>query len=216
MAAYRRHRRLAGRFDAPKALLAWFGKNRRELPWRESRDPYRIWVAEVLLQQTRVATAVRYYDEFLRRFPTIAALARASEGEVLKAWEGAGYYGRARNLRRAAKEVVLRHGGELPKEVEPLRELPGIGPYVAAAIASLAFDAPVAALEANGVRVLSRFLGVRDNVTTAATQRELRSALQGWVARGPSGQINEAVMELGETICAPREPQCHVCPLATG
>jgi A/G-specific adenine glycosylase len=216
MAANRRRVRVVGPFDAPRALRDWFATNRRDLPWRKNRDPYRIWVAEVLLQQTRVATAGRYYGPFLRQFPTVAALARASEGEVLKAWEGAGYYGRARNLRRAAREIVLRHGGKLPTEVEALQELPGVGPYVAAAVASLAFDAPVAALEANGVRVLSRFLGVRDDVTTAATQGQLRSALQGWVAAGPSGRTNEAVMELGEIVCAPRDPQCPVCPLAAG
>ncbi|MCI4322509.1 MAG: A/G-specific adenine glycosylase [Thermoplasmata archaeon] len=216
MAENRRRVSEARRFDASNALLHWFESHRRELPWRESRDPYRVWIAEVLLQQTRVATAVRYYDRFLRQFPTVQALARASEGQVLKAWEGAGYYGRARNLRRAAQEIVRRHGGKLPQDVEALEELPGFGPYTAAAVGSLAFGLPVAALEANGMRVLSRYFGIRGDVTLAPNQRRLRSALQGWVHQGPSGPMNEAVMELGETVCAPQSPRCPECPLERG
>jgi A/G-specific adenine glycosylase len=216
MAATRRRGSGTRRFDAPTALLPWFRAHRRELPWRQRRDPYRIWIAEVLLQQTRIATAVRYYDRFLRQFPTLQALAGASEGQVLKAWEGAGYYGRARNLRRAAQEIVRRHGGELPRDMESLRELPGFGPYIAAAVGSLAFNIPIAALEANGVRVLSRYFGIRGTVTKASTQRRLRSALQGWVEKGPSGPMNEAVMELGETVCAPQSPHCPECPLQRG
>ncbi len=198
------------------ALLAWFRGHRRDLPWRRRPTPYRIWVAEVLLQQTRVAHAARLYDRFVDRFPTVRALARASESEVLKAWEGAGYYARARRLRRAAREIVRRHAGRLPRSVEGLATLPGVGAYTARAVASLAFDRPVIALEANGIRVAARWLREERSPSSATVRQDLEEALLSVLPRAAPGAFNEAVMELGETVCLPAAPRCGVCPVAFG
>lgn len=195
------------------ALLAWFHRNRRPLPWRRRRTPYRIWVAEVLLQQTRVAQATPYYARFLREFPTVRALARASEERVLKAWEGAGYYARARHLHAAARIVVRDHGGRLPRTADELRRLPGIGPYIAAAIASLAFGAPDLALDANGRRVLARWTLEWGDPRRPEVERRLAGWARERVPAGRAGKFNEALMELGETLCLPRAPRCDVCPL---
>jgi A/G-specific adenine glycosylase len=196
------------------ALLAWFRGHRRPLPWRIRPSPYRIWVAEVLLQQTRVAQAAPYFERFVERFPTVEALARASEEDVLKAWEGAGYYARARHLHAAARRVVREFGGELPHRSAALRELPGVGPYIAAAVASLAFDEPDVALDANGLRVLARWTLERGDPRRPAVHRRL----YGWaMEHRPSaraGRFNEGLMELGETVCVPHRPRCPECPIA--
>ena len=197
-----------------RALLTWFPRHRRPLPWRRRPTPYRIWVAEVLLQQTRVAQAAPYFERFVRRFPSVRALARASEEEVLKAWEGAGYYARARHLHQAARLLVKEQDGQLPRRSEELRQLPGIGPYIAAAVASLAFHAPDVALDANGLRVLARWTLERGDPRRAT----VRARLHRWALdrRPParSGEFNEALMELGETLCLPTRPRCEACPVA--
>jgi A/G-specific adenine glycosylase len=197
------------------ALLHWFRAARRPLPWRRDRDPYRIWVAEVLLQQTRVAQAAPYFERFVRAFPTIRDLAAASEAQVLKVWQGAGYYARARNLRAAAIAVVAG-GGELPRTEAELRTLPGVGPYIASAVASLAFDEPVVALEANGLRVAARWTRTEGDVRTPRVRSRLGAVLAALLPPDAPGAFNEAVMELGETICLPRRPRCVVCPVAFG
>ncbi len=195
-------------------LLRWFDRHRRPLPWRRDRDPYRIWVAETLLQQTRVAQAAPYFERFVARFPSVRTLARAREGEVLKSWEGAGYYARARRLRHAARIVVGEHGGRLPRTVEALEQLPGVGPYTARAIASLAFDRPVVALEANGLRVAARWVREQRPLASAGVRPRLERVLASVLPSGRPGSFNEAVMELGETVCRPRAPRCPVCPVA--
>lgn len=195
-------------------LLRWFRRHRRPLPWRADRDPYRIWVAEVLLQQTRVAQAIPYYERFLRRYPSVHALAAAPLSDVLKTWEGAGYYARARHLHAAAREIVADHGGELPETVAGLESLPGIGPYIGRAIRSLAFDEPVVALEANGLRVAARWTREEGDLRSAPVRARLEGALRALLPPAHAGAFNEAVMELGETICLPVAPICEECPVA--
>ncbi len=194
-------------------LVAWYRRERRPLPWRQDRDPYRVWVAEVLLQQTRVAQATPYFERFVRRFPTVGSLARSPLEPVLKAWEGAGYYARARHLHAAARLLVARHGGSLPRDVDALERLPGIGRYIARAIASIAFGVSAVALEANGRRVAARWLLEEGDVGSSAGQRRLESALAAALGKGSAGEFNEAVMELGETLCLARRPRCAACPV---
>jgi A/G-specific adenine glycosylase len=177
-------------------LLAWFRKGARDLPWRRTRDPYAIWVSEVMLQQTQVATVIPYYERFLRRFPTVEALARARLDEVLKIWEGLGYYARARNLHRAARSLK-----SLPRTSREWLEVPGVGAYTAAAIASIAYGEPVAVFDGNVRRVLSRLRG--------------RDVLSAPPPRGNPGDSNQALMELGQRICTPRQPKCAECPLSS-
>ena len=196
------------------ALLAWYRANRRPLPWRERRDPYRIWVAEVLLQQTRVDQARPYYEHFVARFPNVRALARAPRSEVMKAWEGAGYYARARRLHAASGLLLASNGGRLPRSLDALERLPGVGRYTARAIASLAFGAPVVALEANGLRVAARWTREAGDPRTARTRYRLEAALAEELPVSDAGAFNEAVMELGETICRPHAPRCADCPVA--
>jgi A/G-specific adenine glycosylase len=195
-------------------LLRWFGAHRRPLPWRRDRDPYRIWVAEVMLQQTRVAQAVPYFERFVARFPTVRALARAPLSDVLKAWEGAGYYARARHLHAAARIVAGRLHGRLPEEPAALERLPGVGPYIARAVASIAFGRPVVAVEANGLRVAARWTRTTGDLRSPAVRRRLERALAERCPPGRAGEFNEAVMELGETVCLPLAPRCERCPVA--
>jgi A/G-specific adenine glycosylase len=197
------------------ALLEWFAFHRRPLPWRRDRDPYHLWVAEVLLQQTRVAQAVPYYERFLRAFPNVAALARAPLGRVLKVWQGAGYYARARHLHAAARRLVGESGGRLPKTVPELEQLPGIGRYIARAVASLAFDVPTVALEANGLRVAARWTREEGDVRREAVRARIERALREAIGDRPSGAFTEAIMELGETVCHPTDPDCGACPVSS-
>ncbi len=194
--------------------MAWFRHHRRPLPWRSRRDPYRIWVAEVLLQQTRVRQALPYYERFVARFPSVRALAGASRSEVLKAWEGAGYYARARRLHDAARLLVRTNGGRLPRSAGSLERLPGVGRYIARAIASLAFGEPVVALEANGLRVAARWTRETGDLGTARVRARLAAVLAAELPTPDAGPFNEAVMELGETVCLPRAPRCPDCPVA--
>ncbi|BCX05352.1 MAG: A/G-specific adenine glycosylase [Candidatus Roseilinea sp.] len=190
-------------------LLHWFKRHKRDLPWRrEPRDPYRVWLSEVMLQQTQVATVIPYFERWLKRFPTLEALAAAPLDDVLKLWEGLGYYARARNLHAAAQIVVRDYGGQLPRTVEGLMALPGIGRYTAGAIASLAFGAPAPVLDGNVRRVLSRIFGL-----ARPSEAELWALAESLLPRRRAGAFNEALMELGATICTPRAPQCAECPL---
>lgn len=187
---------------------------KRPLPWRADRDPYRIWVAEVILQQTRVAQALPYYVRFVREFPTVGALASAPLDRVLKVWEGAGYYARARHLHAAAVWLVREGDGHVPTTVAELQQLPGVGPYIARAVAAIAFDAPVIALEANGLRVGARWIRAAGDARSGPNRHRIEAALFGTMDRLPPGEFNEAIMELGETICLPTSPRCGVCPVA--
>jgi A/G-specific adenine glycosylase len=194
-----------------RPLLSWFARTRRDLPWRkEPRDPYRVWVSEVMLQQTRVEVVVPYYLRFLERFPTLSALAAASEDEVLALWSGLGYYARARNLHRAARAALARGG--LPRSAAELRELPGFGAYTAGAVASLAYGEHVAVVDGNVARVLSRVLRLRGDAAQAR-ERAWRVA-PSLLPDGRAGELNEALMELGAVVCTPRSPRCGECPLA--
>ncbi len=194
------------------AILRWYRKNRRDLPWRRTNDPYAIWVSEIMLQQTRVETVIPYYDRFLRRFPNVRSLARGRENDVLAAWSGLGYYGRARNLHQSAGLLVREHGAKIPAELADLRRLPGIGAYTAAAIASVAFDRPAAAVDGNVIRVLARIHGLRGRRNSTALRRQVNPLAEA-LAEGPHpGDWTQALMELGATICLPRAPRCESCP----
>lgn len=191
-------------------LLTWFRQNARDLPWRRTRDPYRIWVSEVMLQQTRVAAVIQRYIQFISRFPTPVALALAREQDVLALWSGLGYYRRARLLHSAAQFLVREHHGSLPQSSVELRRLPGVGDYTAAAIASIAHNEPVAVVDGNVERVLTRILGEKGNAPSAG---RLREAAQEMLDPRSSGSFNQAMMELGATICLPRLPMCDRCPV---
>ncbi len=194
-------------------LLAWFALHARDLPWRRERTPYRVWVAEVMLQQTRVETAIPYYERFLFHFPTVQTLANAPLEEVLRVWEGLGYYARARNLHAAARQIVTALNGQLPDTFEGLLALPGVGPYIAGAVASIAFGRDVPAVDGNARRVLCRVLRIREDVTRSAVQRKLETVATSLLPSGQAGLFNEALMELGATLCTPRAPRCDHCPL---
>lgn len=191
-----------------RRLLDWYDRNRRELPWRRSRDPYRIWLSETMLQQTRVDTVIPYYERFLARFPSLAELARADEQEVLKAWSGLGYYSRARNLHRAAGLVVSELGGDVPSDERSLRALPGVGAYTAGAIRSIAFDQSAPVVDGNVTRLLARLFALRRPEATEIWSRAAKLV----PARRP-GDFNQALMDLGATLCTPRSPACARCPL---
>jgi A/G-specific adenine glycosylase len=188
-------------------LLTWYDQHKRDLPWRADRDPYRVWLSEIMLQQTRVAAVLEHYRRFLMKFPTVQKLATAREASVLAVWSGLGYYRRARMLHAAAKEVVKKFGGEFPKTSEELRALPGIGRYTAAAIASIAYDEPVAVVDGNVERVMARVEGKR------LLGEEMWTTAESWLDRKRPGDFNQAMMELGATVCLPRAPQCLLCPL---
>lgn len=196
-----------------KALLAWYDAHARELPWRGIEDPYRTWVSETMLQQTRVETVLGYYARFLERFPTVEALAQSPEEDVLKLWEGLGYYSRARNLHRGAKQVMDEFGGEIPSAVEALRKISGVGPYTAGAIASIAFGIPVPAVDGNVIRVVSRLTGIRENVGVPSVRRRLDDVAASLVDPDRPGDFNQAVMDLGATVCVPGTPSCDRCPI---
>ena len=191
-----------------RSLLAWYGQHARKLPWREDRDPYRIWVSEIMLQQTRVAAVLEHYRRFLKKFPNVRKLASARESSVLAAWSGLGYYRRARMLHAAAKLIVKRYEGAFPSDSEGLRQLPGIGRYTAAAIASIAYDEPVAVVDGNVERVLERMSGTR------LTRDQTWSLAANLLDSARPGDFNQAMMELGATICLPRQPQCLLCPVS--
>jgi A/G-specific adenine glycosylase len=197
-----------------RRLLAWFTARKRDFPWRRTSDPYRIWLSEIMLQQTRAAAALPYYERFVARFPNIAALARARTETVLGHWAGLGYYSRARNLHRAAKEIAGRHGGQFPRAYDAALALPGVGRYTAAAVLSIAYGQPLAVLDGNVARVLARLDAVRDDPRAPALWRKFEATTQELLARNSPGNWNQAMMELGATVCTPKSPRCGDCPVA--
>jgi A/G-specific adenine glycosylase len=199
--------------ELSQRLLAWYEQERRWLPWRDHPDPYAVWISEIMLQQTRVETVIPYFSRWMQRFPTLQDLASASVQEVLSIWEGLGYYSRARNLQRAARQVVEQAGGRLPASREELERLPGIGPYTAGAIASIAFGQNEAALDGNIRRVLARVFAVRTPARSPAGERELWDLARQHLPPGRAGDYNQAIMDLGATVCTPRSPNCLLCPL---
>ena len=194
-------------------LLNWYRANKRTLPWRGSPDPYTVWVSEIMLQQTRVETVIPYFEKWMRLFPSIHALASASEHEVLNAWEGLGYYSRARNLHKAAKIAAEEYNGRLPRDLDALRKLPGIGRYTLGAIASIAFGMDVPALDGNIKRVYSRVFDISEPVDSTVGEKILWQLAEVHLPRGKAGDYNQALMDLGATICLPKNPRCLICPL---
>jgi A/G-specific adenine glycosylase len=195
-------------------LLRWFAAARRDLPWRRTRDPWAIWVSEIMLQQTRVEAVKAPYERFLARFPTPARFAAASDDELLVAWRGLGYYRRARLLRDGARAVVAAHGGAVPADTGALAELPGVGAYTLGAVASIAFGVPLVAVDGNVERVVARHRGLRELVDAAAGRRAVRAQAEAWLDHAQPGDFNQAMMELGATVCTPTSPRCADCPVA--
>jgi A/G-specific adenine glycosylase len=201
--------------DFPAAdLLDWFDKNKRSMPWRETSDPYKIWISEIMLQQTQVATVIPYYNRFLEKFPTVDTLADASQQSVLKVWEGLGYYSRARHMHAAAKAVVENFNSTFPNTYNGLLKLKGIGPYTAAAVSSIAFQQRHAVVDGNVIRVLSRYYGITDDVRRSKVKSEIQSLADSILSEERPGDFNQALMELGATICTPTQPACDSCPLS--
>lgn len=200
--------------ELQRLLLDWYDAHARILPWRGIHDPYRTWVSETMLQQTRVETVLGYYARFLERFPTVHALAEAPQDDVLKLWEGLGYYSRARNLHKGAQQVVAEYGGTIPQDIAALRKISGIGPYTAGAIASIAYDKAVPAVDGNVIRVVSRLKGVRENVGVPSVRRQIEQTAAEMVSPERPGDFNQAMMDLGATVCVPGTPACEKCPLA--
>ena len=198
-----------------KTLLDWYQKNKRTMPWRETSDPYRIWISEIMLQQTRVDTVIPYYNRFMDAFPAIEKLAGADQQQVLKIWEGLGYYSRARNMHHAAKDVVDRLEGNFPTNYNELLKLKGIGPYTAAAISSIAFNEKQAVVDGNVIRVLSRYYGIEEDVRKTSVKKSIQQFADEIIPASEPGDFNQAVMELGATVCTPKNPECGSCPLST-
>ena len=196
-----------------RRLAAWFSRSARDLPWRDDRDPYRVWISEVMLQQTQVAAVIPYFQRFLVRFPNIASLAAGPLHDVLHHWQGLGYYRRARDLHRAAQLLVERHGGTVPRDAEALRALPGFGRYTANAVLSQAFEVRLPILEANSVRLLCRLFAIGDDPKSSATQKRLWRIAEDLLPRKRVGDFNQALMELGALVCTPAQPKCEQCPL---
>jgi A/G-specific adenine glycosylase len=194
-------------------LIHWFQQEKRDLPWRENRDPYRIWVSEIMLQQTKVDTVIPYFNNFMEKFPTPEALAQAPEQEVLKAWEGLGYYSRARNLQSAVREVVEQYNGQVPDTPEELGKLKGIGPYTKGAILSIAFQKPYAAVDGNVMRVFSRVLKIEEDIAKTKTKKIFEQIAQEMVSKKDPSSFNQGLMELGALVCKPKNPECLLCPV---
>jgi A/G-specific adenine glycosylase len=196
-----------------RKLLAWYRAEKRDLPWRRTHEPYRIWLAEIMLQQTRVVAAIPYYERFLERFPVVESLAQAPIEDVLRLWSGLGYYSRARNLHRAAQEIVARHHGQFPREWSAALALPGIGGYTAAAILSIAYDEPHAVLDGNVARVLARLDAIRGDLRAPRRWVALQTRAQALLEPRAPGDWNQTMMELGATVCLPKDPRCDACPV---
>lgn len=194
-------------------LLTWYEKNKRKLPWRETKNPYHTWVSEIMLQQTQVETVIPYFNRFIDKYPTIHTLAEAPEEEVLKMWEGLGYYSRARNLHTAVKEVVEKYDGKVPDTKKELGELKGIGPYTRGAILSIAYDQPEPAVDGNVMRVFSRLLLIDEDIARAKTKRIFEDVVKEVIAKEDPSSFNQAIMDLGATICTPKSPACLFCPV---
>ena len=200
--------------ERSERVTKWYQAVKRDLPWRNTRDPYRIWISEIMLQQTRVETVKAYYHRFLERFPTVQALACAPEQDVLKCWEGLGYYSRARNMQKAAVMVTTMLGGHFPQNAAALRKLPGIGEYTAGAVASIAYGEAIPAIDGNVKRVGARLFGIRTPIDAKESRTVLYSKIAAMLQMAEPGDLNQALMELGATLCTPRMPKCEACPLA--
>lgn len=196
-------------------LITWYRLNKRDLPWRKTRDPYRIWLSEIILQQTRVNQGMEYYLKFIERFPDVRSLARASEQEVLKTWQGLGYYSRARNLHVASGQVVDTYGGNFPADYTKLLHLKGVGTYTAAAIASFAFQLRYPVVDGNVFRFLGRYLGIKTSVDSTAGKRKYQEAVYELMGDYPADEFNQAIMEFGALVCKPGKPDCATCPIHT-
>jgi len=196
-----------------RKLVAWFRKNQRALPWRRDYSPYAVWVSEVMLQQTQVIKVIPYFEKWMEHLPDPAAVAKAEEGQLLRLWEGLGYYSRVRNLQKAAQKIVQEHGGRIPSDEKALRQLPGIGPYTAAAVLSLAFNSDVPVVDGNAERVATRILDLDRPVKTTESRKVIEETLREWLPKGKAREFNQAVMELGATVCRPLHPACKACPI---
>ncbi|WP_274435833.1 A/G-specific adenine glycosylase [Alicyclobacillus sp. ALC3] len=205
--------RITSTETAANRLCSWYEANHRRLPWRDTRDPYKIWLSETMLQQTRVETVIPYYHAFLESFPTLLDLAAASEDDVLKHWQGLGYYSRVKNLHRAAKVVAAEYAGIVPDDPAAFSQLPGVGPYTCGAVQSIAFDRPVPAVDGNVLRVMTRYLLIRDSIDRPAVKRTIADEVRLWLESTPPAVLTQALMELGATVCVPRSPKCGHCPL---
>ncbi|WP_284141578.1 MULTISPECIES: A/G-specific adenine glycosylase [unclassified Virgibacillus] len=194
-------------------LIQWYTQNKRDLPWRKDQDPYKIWVSEIMLQQTKVDTVIPYFNRFIQQFPTVFELANADEQEVLKAWEGLGYYSRARNLQTAVKEVVASYGGNVPADATQLGTLKGIGPYTKGAILSIAFQQPEPAVDGNVMRVITRILNIDDDIAQAKTRKRIEAIVRELISQEDPSAFNQGIMELGALICTPKSPACMLCPV---
>ncbi|WP_371018514.1 A/G-specific adenine glycosylase [Pseudalkalibacillus sp. JSM 102089] len=194
-------------------LIAWFKKEQRTLPWRENQDPYRVWVSEIMLQQTRVDTVIPYFERFMSLFPTVEALANAEEADVLKAWEGLGYYSRARNLQSAVREVAETYNGIVPNDPKQISELKGVGPYTAGAILSIAYDIPQPAVDGNVMRVLSRIIGIWEDIAKPSARKTFEEVTRRIISDEDPSSFNQGMMELGAIVCTPRSPSCLLCPV---
>lgn len=195
-------------------IVEWYHNNKRDLPWRNTDDPYKIWISEIMLQQTRVDTVIPYYKRFLNQFPTVFDLADATQQKVLKCWEGLGYYSRGRNLHHASKMVVDEFDGHLPSTYKEITSLKGIGPYTASALLSIAFQKQYAVVDGNVIRVLSRFYGIQEDIRKSTTKKRIQELADDLVPEDIPGDFNQAVMELGATVCTPQNPDCQACPLS--
>ncbi|HET8865849.1 MAG TPA: A/G-specific adenine glycosylase [Gracilimonas sp.] len=202
--------------DFSHYLLSWYQHHKRQMPWRNEPDPYKIWVSEIMLQQTRVDQATPYFRNFISLFPTVYDLAKAEQQEVLKAWEGLGYYSRARNLHNAAKDVVKNYDGKLPKNYDEIIKLKGIGPYTAAAVTSIAFNKPNAVVDGNVIRVLTRYFGIEEDTRSSKTRNKIQNFANELIDRDQPGDFNQALMELGSEVCTPSNPDCGNCPVQAG
>ena len=203
----------ANRVEARRALIAWYRANHRALPWRESPNPYPVWLCEIIMQQTRIDQGLKFWNTFMNTWTDVRALAEAPLDDVLKAWQGLGYYSRARNLHRAAQTIAFERGGVFPETAAEWRTIPGVGAYTAAAIASICFNEPVAAVDGNVLRVISRHQDIQDPIDRPIGRKQVEAFAEGWIHPTDAGTHNQAVMELGALICKPTSPQCSECPL---
>lgn len=194
-------------------LLGWYDANKRDLPWRKDQDPYKVWVSEIMLQQTKVDTVIPYFKQFIKKYPTVYELAEAEEQDVLKMWEGLGYYSRARNLQHAVREVVEKYDGEIPSNSKELGDLKGVGPYTEGAILSIAFNQPKPAVDGNVMRVFSRVLKMDEDIALQRTKKLFESVVQEVISKEDPSSFNQAIMDLGATICTPKSPACMFCPV---
>lgn len=199
--------------DFQKSLRDWFKAEKRDLPWRKDKDPYKVWVSEIMLQQTRVDTVIPYFHRFIEKYPTIQALAEADEQELLKVWEGLGYYSRVKNLQAAVKEVDEKYGGVVPVEKEKFSQLKGVGPYTTGAVLSIAYDQPIPAVDGNVMRVLSRVFEIEDDIAKARTRKLFEQITEAIISHDDPSSFNQGLMELGALICKPTSPACLLCPV---